>query len=188
MLAHLHRQLWNAFRPASGLGVSAPTVRHYLDIPEATCMLCRLPPCQANLGKRLVKSPKVYLRDNGILHAPLGIASLTDLAGHPIVGASGEGWVLEQVAQLLGPQWQLSFYRTAGGAAMDIVAERGKRRLGFEIKFSSAPTLTKGFWSALGDLEPEQAYVIAPVESGYPLAQNVEVVPAAPLAELPNAI
>ncbi len=184
MLAHLHGQLWNASRLAAGFGVSAPTVQHYLDILEATYMLRRLPPLQANLGKRLVKSPKVYLRDSGILHALLGIENLNDLAGHPIVGASWEGWVLEQIAQLIGAQWQLSFYRTASGAEMDVVATRGGRKIGFEIKFSSAPALSKGFWSALNDLQLDQAYVVAPVESGYPLAPNVEVVAATELANV----
>lgn len=184
MLAHLHGQLWNASRLAAGFGVSAPTVQHYLDILEATYMLRRLPPLQANLGKRLVKSPKVYLRDSGILHALLGIENLNDLAGHPIVGASWEGWVLEQIAQLIGAQWQLSFYRTASGAEMDVVATRGGRKIGFEIKFSSAPALSKGFWSALNDLQLHQAYVVAPVESGYPLAPNVEVVAATELANV----
>lgn len=182
MLAHLHGQLWNASRLAASFGVSAPTVQHYLDILEATYMLRRLPPLHANLGKRLVKSPKVYLRDSGLLHALLSIRNLNDLAGHPIVGASWEGWVLEQIAQLLEPSWQLSFYRTAAGAEMDVVAERGNRKIGFEIKFSSAPTLSKGFWSALSDLQLEQAYIVAPVEKGYPLAANVEVVPAIQLA------
>lgn len=184
MIAHMHGQLWNASRLASGFGVSAPTVQHYLDILEATYMLRRLPPLQANLGKRLVKSPKVYLRDSGLLHALLGIGSLNDLAGHPIVGASWEGWVLEQIAQLIGAQWQLSFYRTASGAEIDIVAERGKRKIGFEIKFSSAPALSKGFWLSMADLKLERAYIVAPVESGYPLAPNVEVVPAAQLADV----
>lgn len=188
MLAHLHGQLWNASRLAAGFGVSAPTVQHYLDILEATYMLRRLPPLQANLGKRLVKSPKVYLRDSGILHALLGITSLNDLAGHPIVGASWEGWVLEQIAQLIGSQWQLSFYRTASGAEIDIVAERGKRKIGFEIKFSSAPAPAKGFWLAMNDLKLDHAYIIAPVESGYPLAPNVEVVPARVLAKVLSAI
>lgn len=188
MLAHLHGQLWNASRLAAGFGVSAPTVQHYLDILEATLMLRRLPPFQANLGKRLVKSPKVYLRDSGILHALLSISSLNDLAGHPVVGASWEGWVLEQIAQLIAPQWQLSFYRTAAGAEIDVVAERGNRKIGFEIKFSSAPSLSKGFWSAMSDLKLEQAYVIAPVENGYPLAPNVYVVPAAELVKVIQAI
>lgn len=184
MLAHLHGQMWNASRLASGFGVSAPTVQHYLEILEATYMVRRLPPLHVNLGKRLVKSPKIYLRDSGLLHALLGIRSLDELAGHPVVGPSWEGWVLEQIAQLLSPQWQLSFYRTATGAEMDVVAERGERRIGFEIKFSSAPSLSKGFWSAMKDLQLEQAYVVAPVETGYPIAEKVEVLPANDLAKL----
>ena len=187
-LAHLHGQMWNASRLASGFGVSAPTVQHYLEILEATYMVRRLPPLHANLSKRLVKSPKIYLRDSGLLHALLGLRSLDDLAGHPVVGASWEGWVLEQIAQLLPSPWQLSFYRTAAGAEMDIVAERGNRRIGFEIKFSSAPALSKGFWSAMSDLKLERAYVIAPVETGYPLGQNVEVVSAVDLKALCAAL
>ncbi|MEO8342477.1 MAG: ATP-binding protein [Gallionella sp.] len=188
MLAHLHGQMWNASRLASGFGVSAPTVQHYLDILEATYMVRRLPPLHANLSKRLVKSPKIYLRDSGLLHALLGLRSLADLAGHPVVGASWEGWVLEQIAQLLPSPWQLSFYRTAAGAEVDIVAERGNKKVGFEIKFSSAPTLTKGFWSALDDLALERVYVIAPVKTGYPLGQNVDVVPAMELNKLCAAL
>lgn len=184
MLAHLHGQMWNASRLASGFGVSAPTVQHYLEILEATYMVRRLPPLHVNLGKRLVKSPKIYLRDSGLLHALLGIRSLDELAGHPVVGSSWEGWVVEQIAQLLSPQWQLSFYRTATGAEMDVVAERGERRIGFEIKLSSAPSLSKGFWSAMKDLQLEQAYVVAPVETGYPIAEKVEVLPASDLAKL----
>lgn len=184
MLAHLHGQMWNASRLASGFGVSAPTVQHYLEILEATYMVRRLPPLHVNLGKRLVKSPKIYLRDSGLLHALLGIRSLDELAGHPVVGPSWEGWVLEQIAQLLSPQWALSFYRTATGAEMDVVAERGGRRIGFEIKLSSAPSLSKGFWSAMKDLHLEQAYVVAPVETGYPISEKVEVLPAKDLAKL----
>lgn len=183
MLAHLHGQIWNASRLASSFGVSAPTVQHYLEILEATYMVRRLPPLQANLGKRLVKSPKVYLRDSGLLHALLGILNLDELSGHPIVGPSWEGWVLEQIAQLLSSQWQLSFYRTATGAEIDVVAEQGRRRIGFEIKFSSAPTLSKGFWAAMNDLQIEQAVVIAPVTTGYPIAEKVEVLPAMNMAQ-----
>ena len=184
MLAHLHGQMWNASRLASSFGVSAPTVQHYMEILEATYMIRRLPSLQANLSKRLVKSPKIYLRDSGLLHALLGLRSLDDLAGHPVVGASWEGWVVEQVAQLLPSPWLLSFYRTAAGDEIDIVAERGNRRIGFEIKFSSAPTLAKGFWAALRDLQLERAYVVAPVQVGYPLAANVDVVPAVDLHAL----
>lgn len=181
MLAHLHGQLWNASRLAASFGVTAPTMQHYLDILEATYMLRRLQPVQANLGKRLVKSPKVYLRDSGLLHALLGIGNLNDLAGHPILGASWEGWVLEQIAQILGPRWQLSFYRTSAGAEMDIVAERGREKICFEIKFSSTPAPGKGFWSAISDLQPDHAFIIAPVQNRYPLAETVEVVPATEL-------
>ena len=188
MLAHLHGQMWNASRLASGFGVSAPTVQHYLDILEATYMVRRLPPLHVNLSKRLVKSPKIYLRDSGLLHALLGLSSLENLAGHPVVGASWEGWVLEQIAQLLPSPWQLSFYRTAAGAEVDVVAERGNKKIGFEIKFSSAPTLSRGFWSAVDDLRLEQVYVIAPVKTGYPLGQNVDVVPAIDLKELCAAL
>lgn len=184
MLAHLHGQLWNASRLASGFGVSAPTVEHYLNILEATYMVRRLLPLHVNLGKRLVKSPKIYLRDSGLLHALLGVMNLDELSGHPVVGASWEGWVLEQIAQLLGSQWQLSFYRTAAGAEMDVVAERGSLKIGFEIKFSSAPTLTKGCWTAIADLKLTHTYIVAPVASGYPLAENIEVVPAVGLASL----
>lgn len=184
MLAHLHGQMWNASRLASGFGVSAPTVQHYLDILEATYMVRRLPPLHANLSKRLVKSPKIYLRDSGLLHALLGLRNLEELAGHPVVGASWEGWVLEQLAQLLPSPWQLSFYRTAAGAEIDVVAERGNKKIGIEIKFSSAPVLSRGFWSAADDLGLERVCVIAPVKTGYPLGQNVDVVPAIELTEL----
>jgi predicted AAA+ superfamily ATPase len=188
MLAHLHGQMWNASRLASGFGVSAPTVQHYLDILEASYMVRRLPPLHANLSKRLVKSPKIYLRDSGLLHALLGLRNLEDLAGHPVVGASWEGWVLEQIAQLLPSPWQLSFYRTAAGAEVDVIAERGNKKIGFEIKFSSAPTLSRGFWSAVDDLGLERVYVIAPVEVGYPLGQNVDVIPAIELKKLCEAL
>lgn len=188
MLAHLHGQMWNASRLASGFGVSAPTVQHYLDILEATYMVRRLPPLHANLSKRLVKSPKIYLRDSGLLHALLGLRNLEDLAGHPVVGASWEGWVLEQIVQLLPSPWQLSFYRTAAGAELDVVAERGNKKIGFEIKFSSAPTLSRGFWSAVDDLKLERVYVVAPLETGYPIGQNVEVVPAIDLQALCAAL
>lgn len=184
MLAHNHGQLWNASRMATAFGVSAPTVQHYLEILEATFMVRRLLPLSANLGKRLVKAPKVYLRDSGLLHALLGIRTLDDLLGHPVVGHSWEGWVLEQLAQLLAPRWQLSFYRTAVGAEIDVVAESGSRRIGFEIKFSSAPTVSRGFWTALEDLAVERAYVVAPVNTGYPLTAKAEVLPAHELGAL----
>ena len=147
-------------------------------------MVRRLPPHFTNIGKRLVKSPKVYLRDSGVLHALLGLASVQDLQGHPVAGASWEGFVVEQVAASLPPDAHLSFYRTAAGTELDLVIERGPRKVGVEIKFSSAPKPSKGFWLALQDLQIDRAYVIAPVSRRYPLAEGVEVLPLAELSRL----
>lgn len=183
MLAHSHGQLWNASRLASSFGVSAPTIQHYLEILESTYMVRRLLPLTGNLGKRLTKSPKVYIQDSGLLHCLLRIRSVEELYGHPVAGASWEGWVLEQLVRMLGPAWQLSFYRTAAGAEVDVVAERGTRRLAFEMKLGTAPAPTKGFWQALADVKPEATYVVAPVDTEYPLAETVQVVPPAMLVE-----
>ena len=183
MLAHSHGQLWNASRLAAAIGVSAPSIQHYLEILEATYMLRRLPPLMVNVGKRLTKSPKVYIQDSGLLHCLLDIRSGEDVYGHPVAGASWEGWVLEQLARLLGRTWRLSFYRTAAGAEVDVVAEKGRRRLAFEMKLGTAPTLTKGFWQAVDDVKPDKTYVIAPVDVGYPLAETVQVLPPSDLDE-----
>ena len=183
MLAHSHGQLWNASRLASSFGVSAPTMQHYLEILESTYMVRRLLPLTANLGKRLTKSPKVYIQDSGLLHCLLGIRSVDELYGHPVAGASWEGWLLEQLVRVLGPTWRLSFYRTAAGAEVDVVAERGSRRLAFEMKLGTAPAPTKGFWQALADVKPETTYIVAPVDAEYPLAETVQVIPPMLLME-----
>ncbi len=146
-----------------------------------------LPPYFANVGKRLTKSPRVYLRDSGMLHALLGISTVQDLQGHPIAGASWEGFVVEQVAAALPMDAQLSFYRTAAGTELDLLMERGARKVGIEIKFSSTPKPTKGFWQALQDLQIDRAYVVAPVLRRYPLAEGVEVVPLAQVPALLEA-
>jgi uncharacterized protein len=184
MLAHLQGQLFNASQLGVSLGgASHSTATRYLDVLADTMMVRRLPPHFVNLGKRLVKSPKVYLRDSGVLHALLGLASVQDLQGHPIAGASWEGFVVEQVVAALPVDAHLSFYRTAAGTELDLVIERGARKLGVEIKFSSAPKPTKGFWQALEDLQIDRACVIAPVARRYPLAEGVEVLPLGGLAE-----
>jgi len=185
MLAHLQGQLFNASQLGMSLGgASHTTASRYLDVLVDTMMVRRLPPHLANVGKRLVKSPKVYLRDSGVLHALLGLATVQDLQGHPVAGASWEGFVVEQVAAALPPDAQLGFYRTAAGTELDLVIERGSRRVGVEIKFSSAPKPTKGFWQALQDLQVDRAYVVAPVLRRYPLAERVEVIPVAEVAGL----
>jgi hypothetical protein len=178
MCAHLHGQLFNAAQLGAALGgVAHTTVGRYLDLLVDALMLRRLPPYLANVGKRLVKSPKVYLRDSGILHALLGIQTLDDLHGHPVAGLSWEGFILEQIFAAMPPLATAGFYRTAAGAELDLVVEHDGQRLGFEIKLSSAPTLTRGFWNACADLGVTRAYVVAPVLEPYPLAENVEVIP-----------
>ena len=180
MTAHLHSQLFNASAIANSLGLSAPTVTRYLDHLCNSLMLRRLEPYHANLGKRLVKSPKVYVRDSGLLHYLLGIRDVNDLLGHPSTGASWEGFVVEQICNQLDFGSQVSFYRTAAGAELDMVIENGRKKIGIEIKFSSAPKLTKGFWQACEDVGVDKAYVVAPVREGWAMAENVEV--TSPLA------
>jgi uncharacterized protein len=181
MVAHLHGQLFNASSIAASLGVSAPTVTRYLDHLIHSLMLRKLEPYHANLGKRLVKSPKVYVRDSGLLHYLLGIREVNDLLGHPSTGASWEGFCVEQVCNHLPAGASASFYRTAAGAELDLVVEDGSRKIGLEIKFSSAPKVTKGFWQACEDVGVDKAYVLAPVQEGWPMAGNVEVISPAQL-------
>jgi uncharacterized protein len=166
MVAHLHGQMFNASAIAASLGVTQPTTTRYLDHLVDSLMLRRLEPYQANLGKRLVKSPKVYVRDTGLLHYLLNIQSLDDLQGHPSTGASWEGFVIEHVCNQLPAGATVSFYRTAAGAELDLVVEIGSRKIGFEIKFSSAPKVTKGFWQACDDVNVEAAYIVAPLSAG----------------------
>ena len=178
MCGHLQGQLFNASQLGLALGGAAhTTVGRYLDLMVDALMLRRLEPWHANVGKRLVKSPKVFVRDSGLLHALLGIASLDDLAGHPVAGLSWEGFVVEQLLAHLPPLAEFGFYRTAAGAELDLVVERGGRRTGYEIRLSNAPRPARGFWTACEDLGLDRAWVIAPVREGYPLADNVEVIP-----------
>ena len=170
--------IFNASHSGVSLGGTAhTTVTRYLDLLVDTMMTRRLEPHLANVGKRLVKSPKVYIRDSGLVHALLNVANSDDLQGHPIAGASWEGFCVEQISAHLPPGAQMGFYRTAAGAEIDVVVSIGQRLIGLEIKFSSAPKLTKGFWIAREDLKLDRAFVMAPVEAGYPLADGVEVIP-----------
>lgn len=178
MLAHLQGQLFNASQLGLSLGgASHTTAARYLNTLVDTLMVRRLEPHLANVGKRLVKSPKIYVRDSGLLHALLGLANVRDLQGHPVAGLSWEGFVVEQVAAVLPADARIGFYRTAAGAEVDLVIEYRSRKTAVEIKFSSAPKPARGFWQALQDLKVDCAYVIAPMAQRYPLAQGVEVVP-----------
>lgn len=172
MLAHLHGQLWNASQVASSLGATPPTMRHWLDILADSFMLRVLPPWHANPGKRLVKSPKVYLRDSGLLHALLGIDSLDALFAHPVVGASWEGLVIEHLIGQASPEESAHFYRTAAGAEVDLVLAKGDRRRAFEVKFGLAPKIGKGYHQALADLHLTDGKVVYTGNETYRLAQD----------------
>jgi len=177
MTAHLHGQPFNASQLGIALGgVAHSTVGRYLDLLVDAMMLRRLPPYHANVGKRLVKTPKVYVRDSGILHALLGIGNLDDLLAHPVSGLSWEGFIIEQILAAAPPLSASGFYRTAAGAELDLVLEHAGRRVGYEIKLSTAPKPTRGFWNACEDLGVDRAYIVAPVAEPYPLAVNVEVI------------
>jgi len=182
MCAHHHGQLLNLSRLGESLGVSHTTIRSYIDLLSETFMLRVLPPLTGNLKKRLVKTPKVYVRDSGVLSALLEVDSRDALFGHPLFGAAWEGFVVETLTALL-PRWRASFYRTSNGAELDLVLERGRRRVVVEAKASSAPTVTRGFWNAVKDLEAEQVWIAAPVADSYSLAEGVRVTPLGPLAE-----
>ena len=184
MLAHVHGQLFNASAIANSLDVSAPTVGRWLDHMVGALLVRKLEPFHVNLGKRLVKAPKVYVRDSGLLHSLLGLSNADDLQSHPMTGASWEGFVIDQIAAHLPDGASLFFYRTAAGAELDVVVESGQRKIAFEIKFSIAPKVTKGFWQSLQDVQPEKTYIVAPVQQRWPFAEGVEVIPVSDIAQV----
>lgn len=178
MLAHLHGQLWNASDVARSLDVSSPTAGHYLSILEDTFLVRRLRPYHANVAKRLVKRPRVYIRDSGLLHALLGIVDFDQILAHPIMGASWEGFIIEQIVTSLPTGWQPYFYRTAAGVEIDLVLVRaGAAPIAVEIKAGSAPHLEKGFRIAFSDLGCRRGYCIYNGAEEYPLAQGVLALP-----------
>lgn len=183
MCAHYHGQLLNQSRLGQALGVSHTTIRSYLELLTGTFMLRLLPPLLPNLRKRLVKSPRLYVRDSGILHALLDIESHDDLLGHPVCGASWEGMVIENILTEFH-DWRGSFFRTATGAEVDLVLEKGRRRIAVECKASAAPEVGPGFWNALADLGIGEAWVIAPIRESFPLRKGVT---AASLEEFLNS-
>lgn len=187
MLAHHNAQLWNASQISLSLGVSAPTVRDYLDILEETFIIRRLPPFYANVKKRLIKSPKIYFNDSGLLHALLRTETFDDLQGRPFLGASWESFMISQIAEIIPRTWQMFFYRTGGGAEIDLVlADTENNLIAVEIKYSAAPKPTKGFWSAFEDLGCSQGFIVYPGEESYPIGDNVWVLPAKDLSKIPG--
>jgi predicted AAA+ superfamily ATPase len=176
MLAHSHGQVLNTSKLAGSMGVSSHTVRNYIDILEQTFVLRVLPPWSGNTKKRLVKSPKVYIRDSGLLHTLLGIETMEDLFSHPVYGSSFEGYAVENILTRF-PRWQPSFYRTSNGTEIDLVMTKGTGKVAVEIKASSSPKVSKGFQNSIESLSPDRTFLIAQVADEYPLAEKVSVLP-----------
>ena len=174
MLAHSQGQLLNASKLGESLGITHPTVRRHIDILEQTFLVRTLQPYFVNTKKRLVKSPKVYLRDSGLLHQMLNVRNFNDLLGQPVLGASWEGMVVENVCASIRNA-SFSFYRTATGNEIDLIVEKGNKTVAIECKASTAPQLTEGFWKSLDDTQPDEAYVAAPVNEGYELKNGIKV-------------
>ena len=174
MCAHNQGQLLNSSKLAGSLGVSYHTIRNYIDLLEQTFVVRTLKPYEPNIKKRIIKSPKVYIRDSGLLHSLLEIENFNELMGHPVFGASYEGFVLENILAEL-QNWRGLFYRTSSGNEIDLILTKGTKRVAVEIKASKAPNLSRGFWGALDDMRINDAWIIAPVEESYPIKQRVTV-------------
>lgn len=184
MLAHSQGGTWNGARLARSLAVDGKTVARYLDLLVDLLLVRRLPPFHANVRKRLVKSPKVYVRDSGLVHALLRLASVDDVLGHPVAGASWEGFAVETLIRAAPEEAQASFYRTAAGAEIDLVMEMpGGRLWAMEIKRSSAPTVPRGFRAALDDIPADRAFLVHGGDARYPKGGGVEAVGLREMAE-----
>jgi len=182
MIAHYHGQTWNAAEPARALGVNPSTSRRYLDFLTDALMIRQLQPWHGNLGKRQVKSPKVYVRDSGLLHQLLGLGAEKELLSHPRIGASWEGFAIEQI--LAGePHDEAWFWATHQGAEIDLLLRRGDRLLGVECKRADAPRLTPSIRIALDDLGLERVAVVYPGARRFQVADRVEAVPIETLAD-----
>ncbi|MEO1456222.1 MAG: ATP-binding protein [Pseudomonadota bacterium] len=184
MLAHNQGTLLNASQLARNLSLSAPTVTSYIDLLCDLLLLRRLRPYHANVGKRLTRSPKTYIRDSGLVHALLGIETMDALLGHPVVGASWEGFVIENLLNAAPPRTQAFFYRTAAGAEIDLVLDMGAKHglWAIEIKRGAAAKIEKGFRHAREDIEPKQSFIIHSGEDRYPKNQGIEAISLSELA------
>jgi predicted AAA+ superfamily ATPase len=176
MLAHHQGELLDQSKLASALAISGQTVSRYIDLLCDLMLVRRLPAWHGNVGKRLIRSPKVYVRDSGLVHALLGLSNLDAVLGHPVAGSSWEGFVVEQLVNA-APNAQASFYRTSNGAEVDLVLTfRNQQTWVIEIKRSSAPTVSRGFHQAAVDLGAVRKLLVAPVEQTYPMKEHIEVV------------
>lgn len=179
MLAHTHGQLANHSQIAMNMELSRQSIRKILDILQETFMLRQLQPFHINIKKRLIKSPKIYIRDSGILHTLIGINTLDDLMKHSMIGASWEGFCMEQILNQMPRGWEAFFYRTAANAEVDLILQPQFEQspICIEFKHSQAPKLAPGFWSAIKDLRPQASYVIYPGATVYPITKSVEALP-----------
>lgn len=179
MLSHIHGQVFNASQIASGLGVSSNTISHYLDVLTDTYVVRQLPPWYNNHKKRLIKSPKIYIRDSGLLHQLQNIHSFEGLLSHPLLGNSWEGFCIEQIISSLPEGWQPFFYRTATGNEIDLILQRpdGKPPIPIEFKFSLTPSLSKGFYIGMDDIGANDGYVIYPGDETFPISDRATALP-----------
>ena len=176
MLAHWNGNLLNHDTLGNSLGISGPTVKRYLDFFEGSYLIRRVQPWYVNISKRLVKSPKIYIRDTGILHALLSIGTFEQLQGYPILGASWEAYILQEIATMLPPRHEICFYRTQDGTEADVlIVKAGIPDTLVEIKYSSTPNITKSMRIAANDLQTRRNVIVAPVVDNYPLRNGFEV-------------
>ena len=187
MLAHYHGQTWNASELARAMGLSDKTVRSYLDILTGTFMVRQLQPWYENIGKRQVKAAKIYLRDSGILHSLLSLPNLHVLTGHPRVGASWEGFALEQFLQIVKPS-EAFFWATHNGAEIDLFFLSQGRRFAVEVKFNEAPRVTRSMRSALDNLHLDHLWIIYPGSHAYPVHEQITVWPLREIATLSDRL
>ncbi len=177
MCAHLHGQSLNFSNLAAAMGVSDNTIRNWLDLLSGAFAVRLLPPFAANLGKRLVKAPKLYIRDSGLLHALLSIETMEELHGHPAYGASWEGFALENVLARIRPGIKASFYRDSNGSEIDLILEKGQKRLAIEFKAGTSPTVTRPFLNALETLGNPKAIIVSRAPETFPVSKGIFAMP-----------
>ncbi len=184
MLAHSQGQFLNASKLAGSLSISAPTVSSYIDLLADLLLVRRLPPLHANTKKRLVKAPRIYVRDSGITHALLNLADYNQLSGHPVFGASWEGFVIENLLSVAPARTKASFYRTAAGAEIDLILEfPGGETWAIEIKSGLGPKLEKGFYNAIEDIKPDRSFVVYAGSDRYPVTEETDAISLIELAQ-----
>jgi len=183
LCAHLSGQILNTSKVGEALGIAHTTVRRYIDLLEQTFLVRVLMPYESNEKKRLIKSPKMYVRDNGILHQLLQIKDYNDLMGNPVFGSSWEGLVVENICSVFA-DCRFSFYRNATGDELDLIIQKSDKTIAVECKASVAPQVAKGFWNSIAFVQPQKTFVVAPISGSYPIKENVFVCGLSEVIEL----